>query len=583
MRAYTEFEKAVDRFLVEPGPGVLSIKGHWGVGKTYAWTKYLQKLKGRENDFVVLQQRTYSYCSLFGQQSISDIKATLFGSLEPVFGKRGRFKKFIRNASKGGLEAADGVGIPVLGGKLKGTDQLAKIILEQSIKNLVICFDDLDRKESSLTDSSFLGLVTGLRDSKNCKIVLLYNDDVVESEEDTNVVFKSFMEYREKVVDHEFAFRPTPEECFEIAFKGNDLGITLTAEDERSTAILSALRPLQLSNIRILKKVRNALEYFIDVLSPKYPKALSRHYGQITKLCGIYYRHGADLRLKDILSFTPYSLALANRKDEEDPEKKKLFDLLNGYKYHSMDFDRVTESFLKDGYIDISSHCTLLEDIEKRQHFSEIQEGHSAQWHKLYDNFSVPAEEYIEGQKAFLHKHYDEIDIFNMEAALRTINKVGGNIDVYNYMDKRLRSLISGVSSIRAIRDEAHRGSKELLDRCEEIYWEVRQPLPIDQVITLMTRDSGWNPEDSIDLEPLSEDDFYDYLTTSDDPELIRKVKKLRTRLPHDDKGKEILKKLDFALRRVAERSDIDELRVRNYISKELVPDSEEMKPLKEN
>tara|TARA_B110001469_G_C9638765_1_gene320795 strand:+ start:687 stop:2441 length:1755 start_codon:yes stop_codon:yes gene_type:complete len=578
MTTFTDFKAAVDRFLSDSEPAVLSIKGHWGVGKTYTWSKYLRELQVRSNEFKGIYQRNYAYCSLFGQQSIADVKGTLFGSLKPIFEKEGKSKSWFKKRGKGLLEGLDGAGIPLLG-SIQGTDQLAKLILEKSIKNLVICFDDLDRKEPVLTDSAFLGLVTGLRDLKNCKVVLLYNDDVVENEEDSNVVFKSFMEYREKVVDHEFAFRPTPNECFEIAFKGNKLGISLNASDERSQAVAAALRPLRLNNIRILKKVKNALEYFTDILLETYPQALSNNYGQIVKLCAIYYRHGSELKLKDILSYTPYRLALANKKIEEDPKEKRLLELLKSYDYHHVEFDSLIEDYLRDGYIDTAKYQQLLGDIEKRQDYSELQSEHSKHWHALYDNFLVSGEDFIREHQAFLEQHYDEVDIFSMEAALHAINAVGGDINVFGFMDKRLREVIKGVSSLEIIRNDARRSSKELLEYCDKVYWEVRQPLPIDEVISKMTKDGGWNPADSIDLEPLSEDDFHEYFTSTDDPDLTTKIKELRSRLLHNNpNGKEILNKVDSALRKIAERSAIDALRVRNYIGKGILtkPDGEQ-------
>lgn len=580
MKTYAQLQKTLDHFLNDSKPGVFSIKGHWGVGKTFALTEYFLGLKKREKDFKELEQSTYSYCSLFGQQSIDTIKSTLCGSFEPIFEQRCKGKKHLLKRVPGSLKAVDGLQFPFLG-KIKGTDLLAQVLLEQSIQNLVVCFDDLDRKEPALTDSAFLGLVTGLRDLKNCKVILLYNDDIVEDEKDTNEVFKSFMEYREKVVDYEFAFRPSPDECFEIAFKGNKLGISLTADNEPAKAVLTALRPLKLSNIRILKKVRNALECFKDTLSQKYPKSLSSHHGQIVKLCTIYYRHGADLRLEDILGFTRHLFAAANDNEKNDTKKKKeeLSKLLEGYDYHRSDFDKIIASFLRDGYLEISNHCTLLNNIEKRKNYSELQAEHSALWNKLSNNFIATAEEFIEGQKDFLDTHYDEIGIFDMEAALRAINAVGGNIDVFDYMDKRLRSHVRRMTLIWTRRDEAYRGTKELLDRCEEIYWEEHQPLPIDEAIMLMTKVNQWATDDFIYLEPQSEDDFYEYFTTTDDPKLIGKIKELRFRLPHSEKGKEILTKLNSALLRVAERSEIDKLRVRHYISEDLAPDSEEIKP----
>src|SRR5258705_83360 len=57
-----EFVRAeLQRFVASPEAEVLCIKGKWGVGKTYAWTKFLEDL-----DKATVSFKRYSYVSLFG-------------------------------------------------------------------------------------------------------------------------------------------------------------------------------------------------------------------------------------------------------------------------------------------------------------------------------------------------------------------------------------------------------------------------------------------------------------------------------------------------------------------------------------
>ena len=37
--------KEILRFLSTPEPEVICLTGHWGIGKTYAWTRYLKDCK----------------------------------------------------------------------------------------------------------------------------------------------------------------------------------------------------------------------------------------------------------------------------------------------------------------------------------------------------------------------------------------------------------------------------------------------------------------------------------------------------------------------------------------------------------
>lgn len=63
-------------FLNNDTLSVASIKGDWGIGKTYFWKNLYQSHK-EELDF-----RAYSYVSLFGAEKIADLKSQVFSSFE---------------------------------------------------------------------------------------------------------------------------------------------------------------------------------------------------------------------------------------------------------------------------------------------------------------------------------------------------------------------------------------------------------------------------------------------------------------------------------------------------------------------
>ena len=71
--------KVLDDFL-QSEDRVAVIKGEWGVGKTYFWNKYYDaKAKRKE-----INEIAYSYISLFGVDSIEDIKKKIFTSAIPL-------------------------------------------------------------------------------------------------------------------------------------------------------------------------------------------------------------------------------------------------------------------------------------------------------------------------------------------------------------------------------------------------------------------------------------------------------------------------------------------------------------------
>ena len=56
----------IRRFLSSNEPEVICIGGRWGVGKTYAWKKYLKDA----HDEADIALKRYSYVSLFGVNSL---------------------------------------------------------------------------------------------------------------------------------------------------------------------------------------------------------------------------------------------------------------------------------------------------------------------------------------------------------------------------------------------------------------------------------------------------------------------------------------------------------------------------------
>ena len=66
----------IRRLLSTRDPEVVCISGRWGVGKTYAWRDYLKK--AQEGSNIALKR--YSYVSLFGINSLDDLKYSVFAN-----------------------------------------------------------------------------------------------------------------------------------------------------------------------------------------------------------------------------------------------------------------------------------------------------------------------------------------------------------------------------------------------------------------------------------------------------------------------------------------------------------------------
>src|SRR5258707_9842092 len=79
MTTSAETAKAeIARFLKGNEPGVLCITGEWGVGKTFLWRQVLDHQR-KTNGLSITR---YSYVSLFGLNSLDDVKSAVFENME---------------------------------------------------------------------------------------------------------------------------------------------------------------------------------------------------------------------------------------------------------------------------------------------------------------------------------------------------------------------------------------------------------------------------------------------------------------------------------------------------------------------
>jgi len=68
----SEVSLRIRAFLENQSPGILVLRGGWGVGKTYLWRKLLKEAKADKS----LWPKLYAYVSLFGVNNSEQLKET---------------------------------------------------------------------------------------------------------------------------------------------------------------------------------------------------------------------------------------------------------------------------------------------------------------------------------------------------------------------------------------------------------------------------------------------------------------------------------------------------------------------------
>ncbi len=198
-------EKALGSYLSKPTEFALQIVGGWGIGKTYLYRTSLEKIINGKPTFDNGTKRYKPiYISLFGLKSIEDIATKIVMEFY-------QSKYFTKYFKKQHLSITDSIlkigfrgflSFSRLGNVndyLTDIKKIGKNTLE--VNELVICFDDLERKDSSFKIEDLTGYINSLVD-EGVKVLIISNDAPLYGENE------SYKNLKEKIIGISIPFIP---------------------------------------------------------------------------------------------------------------------------------------------------------------------------------------------------------------------------------------------------------------------------------------------------------------------------------------------------------------------------------------
>jgi len=257
-----DIEKRLEEILKRKVGTCIVLDGEWGVGKTTFWKKFSNE-KFKENSV---------YVSLFGKESIQEIKQEIGIQIY----KR---NKYIKEIEKYKADQVFNLAMPNLGSALIGCISLFK---KEDFKDTVICFDDFERISNKINLKDVLGLISEYKEQQNCHIVMILNrskmttsvknnqnecgEDIEDQEFESNVqedknkieLEKILSEYKDKIMDYEFYYNPTPEESFSI--------ISDELVGNYQEVARQYFKKHEINNIRVIRRAINALNDYHEYL-----------------------------------------------------------------------------------------------------------------------------------------------------------------------------------------------------------------------------------------------------------------------------------------------------------------------------
>jgi hypothetical protein len=409
----TEIAKAeIKRFLTGSEPAVLCVTGEWGVGKTFLWRSVLDELRKGKG----LSLSRYSYVSLFGLNSLDDMKLSLFENMEWLdqdvtnFSQRGKagLRAIAARAKK--LSELAGA-LPYVGQYVSKTRSLFFSL----IQNQIVCIDDLERRSKNLDIKDVLGLISFLREQRGCKVVLLFNAGKLgEAKEE-------FDRLLEKVIETKVVLAPIPTESAAIA---------LPDQDAISTKLRTHCVTLGIRNIRVIKHIE-LLVRRIDELLDQFPKAIRDQATHSLTLFG-WSKYDPDHAPKiEFLKTSSLERHLRRRDGEGAPPEEAVWDsLLAKYKFgRSDDFDLTLLKYADSMILDPDEIRNQARALQEQQRLGELRGTFKAAWEAFHDSFDDDEDNVVRQIVERTKASYEVVSLANLNETILVLKALGRNAE----------------------------------------------------------------------------------------------------------------------------------------------------------
>ncbi|QNM88694.1 P-loop NTPase fold protein [Aliarcobacter cryaerophilus] len=503
----TEVEKLNDKlkelFKLDEG-FVVTLNGEWGVGKTHFWNKFVENNLSKE-----LEKKEIAYVSLFGKDKLSEIESDIMLQISRIEKIKDIINKTVGTAGIYGLKVSN----------------ITSIIPQTDFSNIIICFDDLERKSNKIDSKDILGLISLYKEQKKCKIIMILNKNELP-DDDLSI-------YKDKIIDYDLHYKPTVEESYSTI--SNKLKVFKNYP-------LEYLNNKGINNIRVIKRLINALNdfEFIEKELKGYADIESEIVYPIMQLAVINSLNN-NFNLKKLIEYVENKrlkkIVSPENKFEADEEYERILFYLDSGDY--IFEDEILSNinyYIVNSIVDKSSLISIVNNkkvIKLREKVSkEIKEI----YYKSCFDVKYSSKQYVEDMFK-LFQTYDGnnlVEIAGYSSFILFINEMieidENNKEKYKkFAIEKLEKYIDYImttSRIQSIPQEIIDFDSSLNDyiKKEENKFVLLKIKTVDEVIDLMKspiKNSGWDNEPEI-LNIIDKNKYIEYLTES--PEFFKEA-----------------------------------------------------------
>lgn len=547
--AMMQIEEEVKRFLADGKPEVLCIKGKWGVGKTYAWKKFLKDTRKSH----ALQAPNYSYVSLFGINALRDLRyAIAENTITSESLDDESTELTMKQASKLAVDRLRGAAplldaaINFIGGKnaQESIHRLAFLM----VRNQLVCLDDLERAGKGLTQRDILGLASSLKEDRGCQVVLLLNDKEMKKRHR-----KEFDRQLEKVVDVTLTFSPSPEEATAIA---------LPEESDASIFLKDRITSLRITNIRTIKKIERLSTRLVEIV---------RDYGDVVEKEAVSAAAlGAWSLLQpneapDLDYLCDYNaLLMATLTEKEAPSRRvqEWNGLLSDYGFTmATSMDRAIFDGVKAGYFNKDRVKLAAEERKLYIERSSGQNSFSEAW-RLYNNrLDIDDKELLDALVAGAKDNLSILGVADINVTIKFLRQFGRGADgdeiaeLYTDAQVATPEFFDEGNHDFALAGELDDALRRAIERARQSLVDNRDP---KEVLSEAAKQGTWRSRDVKLLSSVAPEKFAGWFETLRGTELRKSIETALAMSKSDDENAEKLRKsLGKGLQIIANKSPI--------------------------
>jgi hypothetical protein len=362
------------------------------------------------------------------------------------------------------------------------------------VRDTLICLDDIERRGQGLEIQHVFGLVSMLKEERNCRVVLIFNDSFLTSPEAGD-----FNRSREKLFDLELEFSPSVEEAFSYGF--------LSQTDLREIILLGC-KDLNIRNIRTIQRIDRYWCGLRDLLRD-CERSLIQEVARLLVLFVWSRNEGGDSAppIEFIKSRTVDAIVREGRERETAEDKDRWKRLLADYGFQYMsELDCELVSYVERGYVSAALRDVLakydkeVRGAERRTRFFDI-------WKLFTGTFEDNENAFIEALENGIRSSSAYISLANLSEAVSIIRDLGRDdlanqlVDVY--LETNAEEFAASDLTLSGEPDPY------IVRRFEEERIRRRPVLRLDTVLPESASKNGWSPEELRCLVTSSTEDYY--------------------------------------------------------------------------